>query len=114
MVYLLAQLTCRASSHPESTGAAKAMITATRAEPGCILYDLNTSITDARRTGRPQTRRRSLKLPRLFRHWRGAASGVVCQCCIVGGVHSSLVPRKKDLRTPKKCGLRTEIKGWLG
>ena len=47
-------------------------------------------------------------------HWRGAVSGVVCQCCIVGGVHSSLVPRKKDLRTPKKCGLRTEIKGWLG
>ncbi len=47
MVYLLAQLTCRASSHPESTEAAKAMITATRAEPGCILYDLNISITDA-------------------------------------------------------------------
>ena len=48
-----------------------------------------------------------------IRHWRGAASGVVCQCCIVGRVHSSLVPRKKDLRTPNKCGLRTEINGWL-
>ena len=104
MVYLLAQLTCRASSHPESTGAAKAMITATRAEPGCILYDLNTSITDARRTGRPQTRRRSLKLPRLFRHWRGAASGVGCQIRIVGTVHFSPVARIKSLRTPNKSG----------
>jgi len=93
MVYLLAQLTCRAGSHPESTEAAKAMITATRAEPGCILYDLNTSITDARRNGRPQTRRRSLKLPRLFRHWRRAASGVVCQIRIAGTVHFPPVTR---------------------
>ena len=105
MVYLLAQLTCRASSHPESTEAAKAMITATRAEPGCILYDLNTSITDARRIGRPQTRRRSPKLPRLARRWRGAVSGVVCQIRIVGIVHFSLITRIKSLRTPNKSGL---------
>lgn len=78
MVYLLAQLTCRAGSHPESTEAATAMITATRAEPGCILYNLNISITDARRTDRPQTRRRSLKLPRLARRSRGAPVWILC------------------------------------
>ena len=112
MVYLLAQLTCRAGSHPESTEAAKAMITATRAEPGCILYDLNISITDARRNGRPQTRRRSLKLPRLARRWRGAVSGVVCQIRIVGIVHFPLVTRIKSLRTPNKSGLWPEVNGW--
>jgi quinol monooxygenase YgiN len=46
MIYLLAHLRCRPGAHPELMTAAKAMIAATRAEPGCILYDLNVSITD--------------------------------------------------------------------
>jgi quinol monooxygenase YgiN len=46
MIYLLAHLKARPGTHPELMSAAKAMIAATRAEPGCILYDLNISITD--------------------------------------------------------------------
>ena len=46
LIYLLAHLTCRLGTHPELMTAAKAMINATRTEPGCILYDLNVSITD--------------------------------------------------------------------
>jgi quinol monooxygenase YgiN len=46
MIYLLAHLKARPGDHPELMEAAKTMITATRTEPGCILYDLNTSITD--------------------------------------------------------------------
>ncbi len=46
MIYLLAHLKSRPGNHPELMEAAKAMIAATRAEPGCILYDLNVSITD--------------------------------------------------------------------
>jgi quinol monooxygenase YgiN len=46
MIYLLAHLKARPDTHPELMSAAKAMISATRAEPGCILYDLNISITD--------------------------------------------------------------------
>jgi quinol monooxygenase YgiN len=46
MIYLLAHLKARPGAHPELMSAAKAMIAATRAEPGCILYDLNASVTD--------------------------------------------------------------------
>ncbi len=46
MIYLLAHLKARPGAHPELMAAAEAMIAATRAEPGCILYDLNVSITD--------------------------------------------------------------------
>jgi quinol monooxygenase YgiN len=46
MIYLLAHLRARPGNHPELMTAAKAMIAATRSEPGCILYDLNISITD--------------------------------------------------------------------
>jgi quinol monooxygenase YgiN len=46
MIYLLAHLKCHSGAHPELMSAAKAMIAATRTEPGCILYDLNISITD--------------------------------------------------------------------
>ena len=46
MIYLLAHLKARPRKHPELVEAAKAMITATRTEPGCILYDLNASVTD--------------------------------------------------------------------
>ena len=46
MIYLLAHLKARPGNHPELMEAAKAMIVATRTEPGCILYDLNVSVTD--------------------------------------------------------------------
>lgn len=46
MVYLVAHLRTRPGRHPELMTAANAMIAATRTEPGCILYDLNVSITD--------------------------------------------------------------------
>jgi quinol monooxygenase YgiN len=46
MIYFLAHLKVRPGAHPELMAAAKAMIAATRAETGCILYDLNISITD--------------------------------------------------------------------
>ena len=46
MIYLLAHLTCRPDGHPELMSAAKAMISATRAETGCLVYDLNVSISD--------------------------------------------------------------------
>ena len=46
MIYLLAHLRARPGNHPELMQAAKEMIAATRAEPGCTLYDLNVSITD--------------------------------------------------------------------
>ena len=46
MIYLLAHLKARPGTHPELMSDAKAMIAATRAEQGCILYDLNVSITD--------------------------------------------------------------------
>jgi quinol monooxygenase YgiN len=46
MIYLLAHLKARPGSHPDLMSAAKAMIEATRAEPGCILYDLHISITE--------------------------------------------------------------------
>jgi quinol monooxygenase YgiN len=46
MIYLLAHLKACPGAHPELMAAAKAMIAATRAETGCILYDLNISITD--------------------------------------------------------------------
>jgi quinol monooxygenase YgiN len=46
MIYVLAHLTCRPGDHPELLTAAKAMIAKTRMEPGCVLYDLNISITD--------------------------------------------------------------------
>ena len=46
MIYLLAHLKCRTSPPVELLDAAKAMIASTRQEPGCILYDLNLSITD--------------------------------------------------------------------
>ena len=40
-----------------------------------------------------------------IRHWRGAASGVVCQICVACIVHLSLVTRIESLRTPIKSGL---------
>ncbi len=46
MIYLLASLTARAGEHPELMAAAKVMIAATRQEPGCLVYDLNVSITN--------------------------------------------------------------------
>ncbi len=46
MIYLLAHLKARPGNHPELMEAAKAMIAATRMEPGCMLYDLNVSITN--------------------------------------------------------------------
>lgn len=46
MVYLLAHLRCRAGDHHHLMAAAKTMIDATRLEPGCILYDLNISVSD--------------------------------------------------------------------
>ena len=46
MTYLLAHLTCRPGHRPEFMAAAKTMIAATRLEPGCVVYDLNISITD--------------------------------------------------------------------
>ena len=46
MIYLPAHLKCRPGAHPELMSAAKTMIAATRAEPGCINYGLNISITD--------------------------------------------------------------------
>lgn len=46
MIFLLAHLRARPGTHPELMAAAKAMIAATRSEPGCILYDLNVSVTD--------------------------------------------------------------------
>jgi quinol monooxygenase YgiN len=46
MIYLLAHLRARPNDHAEILGDAKIMIAATRLEPGCILYDLNVSITD--------------------------------------------------------------------
>ena len=46
MVYLLSHLKARHGDHPELLTAAKAMFAATRAEPGCVLYDRNISITD--------------------------------------------------------------------
>ena len=46
MVYLLASLTTRPGEHPKLMAAAKVMIAATRAEPGCLVYDLNVSITN--------------------------------------------------------------------
>jgi quinol monooxygenase YgiN len=46
MIYLLAHLRARPGGHPELMAAAQAMIAATRTEPGCILYDLNVSVTD--------------------------------------------------------------------
>jgi quinol monooxygenase YgiN len=46
MIYLLAHLRARADDHAEILADAKIMIAATRTEPGCILYDLNVSITD--------------------------------------------------------------------
>jgi quinol monooxygenase YgiN len=46
MIYLLAHLRARPGDHPELMAAARAMIAATRTEPGCILYDLNVSVTD--------------------------------------------------------------------
>ncbi len=46
MIYLLAHLTARPNDHAEILADAKIMIAATRTEPGCILYDLNVSITD--------------------------------------------------------------------
>jgi quinol monooxygenase YgiN len=48
MIYLLAHLTARPNDHAEIIEDAKKMIAATRTEPGCILYDLNISITDPR------------------------------------------------------------------
>ena len=46
MIYLLAHLTALPGNHPDLMEAAKAMIAATRDEPGCIRYDLNVSVTD--------------------------------------------------------------------
>ena len=46
MVYLLASLTTRPGEHPKLMAAAKVMIAATRMEPGCLIYDLNVSITN--------------------------------------------------------------------
>jgi quinol monooxygenase YgiN len=46
MIYLNAHLRTRPGSHTELFEAAKAMIAATRKEPGCIRYDLHVSITD--------------------------------------------------------------------
>jgi quinol monooxygenase YgiN len=45
MIYLLAHLKCHPGVHPELMSAAKAMIAAMKREPGCVLYDLNISIT---------------------------------------------------------------------
>ena len=39
------------------------------------------------------------------RHWRRAASGVVCQFRIAGSVQFAPVTRCKSLRTPNKSGL---------
>jgi quinol monooxygenase YgiN len=47
MIYLLAHLKSRPGRHTALLEAAKAMIAATRKEPGCVLYDLNISITDS-------------------------------------------------------------------
>ena len=46
MIYLLASLTARPGEHLELMAAAKVMIAATRQEPGCLVYDLNVSITN--------------------------------------------------------------------
>ena len=49
-----------------------------------------------------------------FRHWRRAASGVVCQIWIAGRVQFPPVTRIKSLRTPNKSGLWPEVNGWRG
>ena len=48
------------------------------------------------------------------RHWRRAASGVVCQIWIAGRVQFPPVTRIKSLRTPNKSGLWPEVNGWRG
>jgi quinol monooxygenase YgiN len=50
MIYLPAHLGSRPCDHPDLMEAAKAMIWATRLEPGCMPYDLSISVTDPQPT----------------------------------------------------------------
>jgi len=48
-----------------------------------------------------------------IRRWRGAVSGVGCQICIVGIMHSPLVTRIKTLLKPKKAAFDLKLMaGW--